>query len=327
MLAPALAPALAALVGCSDSLSSSSTDASVTDAGDSGASAPPARLYVTFVSHNEDNCPLFDSPNFSSAYKANRDATVAVANAVVAAGLAWNFESDWTYLLKVPEEDARAGQQNTNGKNIIEWLATSAPHHLEVDAHSHEHGGYNYADVVKLLIDLGAPDTKIVGGFIASPDSEEDWTRLRQPLTGKKTGFVWTPQILWGGASPGHVADLNVSGVWRPKDGAQFLIDDPAGNLTSVGTWWDSEPLKLDGLTDIASRVAAGEFPPGTMLTAAVRLGHCTLARDLDVALADVAAVAALVAEGKAVPATLSDIVATWRSTYGSRPFVLASGR
>jgi hypothetical protein len=51
------------------------------------------------------------------------------------------------------------------------------------------------------------------------------------------------------------------------------------------------------------------------------------MARDLDVALADVAAVAALVAAGKAVPATLSDIVATWRSTYASRPFVLASGR
>ena len=287
----------------------------------------PARLYVTFVSHNEDNCPFFDAPDFSSEYKANRDATVAVANAVVAAGLAWNFESDWTYLLKVSEEDEGAGQENTGGKNIIEWLATSAPHRLEVDAHSHEHRGYNYADVVKLLLDLGAPDTKIVGGFIATPEGEADWARLREPLTGAKTGFVWTPQILWGGASHDHLIDLNLSGVWRPKDAANFLSDDPAGNLTSVGTWWDSGPFQLDGLNEIVARVAAGEFAPGTILTTAVRIGHCTMARDLDVALADVAAVASFVAAGKAVPATLTDIVAIWRDAYGSKPFVLESNQ
>jgi hypothetical protein len=301
----------------------------VVDAGPGAAadasSLPPARLYVTIVSHNEDNCPYFERDDVVETYRVNRAATVALAHAVIDAGIAWNFQSDWRYLQLVEAEDAAAGQADTDGKNLIEWLATVAPGHVQVDAHSHEHGGYNYADVAGMLVALGAPDTGVVGGFVAWPAEDADWEELREPQVGTQTGYLWTPRILWGGASREHLDDLDRSGIWRPADAETFLTDEPSAPLPNVGTWWDSDSYQLDGVRALAARVAADGFAPGTLLTATVRVSHCSLDRpaELELALDAVAGLAALVAEGTAHTATLTDLVEIWRTTYQSRPMIL----
>ena len=192
------------VVGCSSSNSSGSEPVAGTDAqapkdvpsladtaadtgsadvvgdGGGGPSPAPTRIYVTIGSHNETKgnppCDRILTPNVPDCapYLKNRAATIEFAKRVVAAGAAYDLQSDWLYLQHVASCDVGDVLQSTQGKNLIQWLAELAPGQISVDPHSHEAGGYNMADVAKMLVDLGAPDSGIVGGFLRPEGTVRD---------------------------------------------------------------------------------------------------------------------------------------------------------
>jgi len=294
---------------------------------------PPARpvIYATFVSHNDEsrsNAPCRAMLQ-DGRYSANRAAIVAMAETIVSHNAAWDFQSDWEYLLTVSGSDTDEERTTTGGKNIVEWLAERDPGRIAVDAHSHEASGYNYADVAQLLADLGVPTTGIVGGFLWTPIEAQNWTRFQSaPLTGLRPPFPrWSPIALWGGGSRNHTDDAQASGVWRPRDAASFFIDDPAQVLFNIGNW-KGGVADASGLVDLLDRLHSGQLESGRLYTAHVFLTQCTL--DLPGDPSEPAAVAALidrfapdVASGDLVWATLPTIAAVWQTIYRREPTML----
>jgi hypothetical protein len=192
----------------------------------------------------------------------------------------------------------------------VRWLAELAPDQIAVDAHSHERSGWNYADVAFLLQQLGVPTTGLVGGYIASPPSQQTWTRLRAPLVGLRPPYpVWQAQALWGGGSGNHRDDPRASGIWRPRDAEHFFEDDPSQTLP-----------------DLLLRLRTGQLEPGRLYTATIMVPQCSLDSDPTL-LPTVAAIfdrfVPDVATGDLVWATLPTVLRTWREQYGSAPVVL----
>lgn len=289
---------------------------------------PRPRVFATLVSHNEEagNAPCAPVVTNQERYLRNRTAVVELARLVVGRGGAWDFQSEWQYLQGVQAWDDAGASGTTDGKNIVRWLAELAPDQIAVDAHSHERSGWNYADVAFLLQQLGVPTTGLVGGYIASPPSQQSWTRLRAPLVGLRPPYpVWQAQALWGGGSGNHRDDPRASGIWRPRDAEHFFEDDPSQALPNIGGW--TEGLASgDGVADLLQRLRTGQLEPGRMYTATIMVPQCnldsdptllpTLATILDRFVPDVAT-------GDLVWATLPTILRTWREQYGSAPVVL----
>ncbi|MBL8144189.1 MAG: hypothetical protein JNM38_23950 [Acidobacteria bacterium] len=291
-------------------------------------SAAPSRVFVTFVSHNDEsfsNEPCRWVGSDRARYITNRAAIVEAAQRILEAGATWDVQSDWEYLTRVQQWDDEQARGATDGKNIVRWLAEIAPARIVVDAHSHERSGYNYADVAALVQALGAPDTGIVGGFIYTPARSETWTKFRAPLTGKRfPSFAWQPQAIWGGASRNHVNDSNASGIWRPASATAFHTDDPAQRLVNIGNATGGI-LAIDGTIDLLDRLGAGQLPPGRMYTSTIMIPQCELDNDPAV-LASVASItqtlAPYVARGDLAWATLPEMLRIWRDEYQSRPNV-----
>lgn len=311
---------------------------------------PPARIYASFVSHNEDDlndlCAsrlfgLSATPAGPSAgatvpprdlYLAMRAATVELAQTIVEAGAAYDMQSDYPFLDAVDRYDDATVMASTGGQNLVSWLATFAPGSVTVDAHSHEHRylgePVSYADVAALVAELtGLPSTGVVGGFLAAPAGDEDWTRFRAgpvvALRVRSAGYAWSPGVLWGSGSPMHVADVDISGVWRPTDGDHFDVDDPASTLPNIGVWYPTEE-SARGLDDLLGRLHAGTLEAGHLYTVTIMSTHC----DLDAArIAEVRSIvdahAADVAAGDLVWATLPEVLRAWREDYGAVPTIL----
>ncbi len=290
---------------------------------------PRARVYATLVSHNEEaisNPPCAPVVTNRERYLANRAAVVDTARLVLERGGAWDFQSEWQYLQAVASWDDAAVTGDTEGKNVVRWLAELAPDRIAVDAHSHERSGWNYADVAHALAQLGVPPTGIVGGFTASPVELESWTRLRAPLTGRRPPYpAWQAQALWGGASPGHRDDPRASGVWRPRDAEHYFEDDPASTLPNIGGW-TADVASGDGLATLLDLLRTNRLEPGRMYTATIMIPQCNL--DSDPALQP--AVAAIldrfapdVATGDLVWATLPSVLRTWHEEYAQVPVVV----
>ena len=309
----------AAMVSCAD------------PAEPAGASpGPPTRVYVTLVSHNETfgNAPcdrvLGGGDDARERYLANRSATVGMAEKVVAAEAAWNLQSDWQYLDRVAEYDVGEVLDETDGKNLMEWVAERAPGMLAVDTHSHEAGGFNFADVAALLEDLGVPTSGIVGGYIANPSEEADWERFRDDVEASKSNYVFRADALWGGGSADHVDDPKASGIWRPRDADHFFEDDPSQSLPNIGGY-TGDLVATDGVHALLDMLRAGELEEGRMYTATIMVAQCDL--DLDGALDEVQSVlddlAPEVHSGDLVWSTLADVRSTWLDTYDAQPVVL----
>ncbi|MGE0862413.1 MAG: hypothetical protein AB7P34_00820 [Vicinamibacterales bacterium] len=294
--------------------------------------ADRTRIFVTFVSHNEESisnppcAPVMTDP---VRFAANRAAVVSLAQVIWDKRAAWNFQSEWEFLLRLNDWETAEERDRTQGLNLVHFLNTFAPGHIEVDAHSHEKRGYNYADVAYLLSYLNVPPNGIVGGFTVNPPADESWTRLREPLAGLKyRDYTWQATTLWGGGSAGHRNDSNASGIWRPKGANEFEVDDPSQDLLAVGNWPGIDPLNRVDTAPLAALLQAlreGELEAGRMYTVTVMVPQCEL--DSDPTL--ISSVGLFidrfqedVERGDLVWAPLTEMVRVWREDYGSQPLV-----
>lgn len=292
--------------------------------------ADRTRIFVTFVSHNEESisnppcAPVMTDP---VRFAANRTAVLSAAQVISDKRATWDFQSEYEYLLRLAAWETAAERQRTQGLNLVHYLNTVAPAHIQVDAHSHEQRGYNYADVAYLLAQLNVPPNGIVGGFIVAPSAKQSWTRLGQPLKGLRyPAYTWTATELWGGGSAGHTDDSDASGIWRPRAANAFEQDDPAQTLLAVGNY-PGLATAVDGesVAGLLTSLRAGRLQAGRMYTATIMIAQCELDSDptliprmglfIDRFQEDVA-------KGDLVWATLTEMVRVWRADYESAPLV-----
>lgn len=288
---------------------------------------PRTRLYLAFASHNEDsNNELCAPVNASQVrYLANRAALLRVAQTIYEGGGAYDMQTDWEWISRTSQwETDEIRRATTFGQGIIQLLATAATNQVRVDAHSHEHNGYNYADVAYMLQSMGAPSTGVVGGFIANPASAADWVRFRSPLTGQRyPGFSWQPTALWGGGSGNHTNDQSASGIWRPRNPVGFFTDDPNQTLINIGNGTsENGAYTAAGAVAVFQRLQAGQLEQGRMYTASLMLSQCDFDTNpavLPYVNAVLAAAAPYVLSGDVVWAPLPEMARIWRNEYGSQ--------
>lgn len=292
--------------------------------------ADRTRIFVTFVSHNEEsisNPPCAPVMTDRARFAANRAAVVSAAHVIWDKRATWDVQSEYEFLLRLSDWETDEERARTAGLNLAHYLNTFAPGHIQVDAHSHEQRGYNYADVAYLLERLNVPPNGIVGGFIVNPTRRETWTRLRSPLRSQKyPGYTWNATTLWGGGSAGHTDDSYASGIWRPKAANEFEVDDPNQTLLAVGNYPGvDEPVDPEPIQFLLDELRANRLQAGRMYTATIMIQQCELDHDptllpkigllIDRFQPDVQ-------RGDLVWATLTEMVRVWKQDYESQPLV-----
>ena len=282
---------------------------------DNGTVTPvkPA-IYATIVSHSEDTSPRFDYLDTEAGYIAGRDALLEMANFVKDTGASWDYEPDWRFLEAAIKYEKGDVLSNTNNKNILRYLSEDLG--FQIDAHSHENNGYNYADVAYLINQLGVTSSNIIGGTIVFPVEASQFERFRVHLTGDKYSYTWDPEVLWGAGTAQHVGDeQKKSGLWRPKSAADFFTHDANANLIYVGS--------CDNIDSLVDAIYVSKTAPTDKIYNVVIF----IAED---ALQDsgkfsnyeeqISKMNEYVKKGYVKWATLNEIVNVWQNEYNSAP-------
>lgn len=231
----------------------------------------PPVLHMAIATHSED------SPDHSANklnYVNNRNALIAFAQLMAARNLKWNWECDWNFLnaaytneVFTPDASLLAVTGNTN---IVAWLRYVMG--VETDPHSHENGGYNYADVAYLFTRLGVQPSGVVGGHVYDPASlgYANWPKfLGAGLRGQRyTNYVWRPQLLMGGGTPNHVADPVVTGIWLPAGTNDYHTHSPTGGIAAWGMWGE------DRFSELLDLAATNALPTNRMWTVGFTFGQ-----------------------------------------------------
>lgn len=219
----------------------------------SARAATPAPVYVTIVMHNEEGTRYDLNPSLFEIY---RDRLAAFADMLAEEGAAFNFQPDWTFLVAVTNFDA--GATNTAGRNILQYLALRG---FTTDPHAHE-SVYSYADIAALIGAAGVTSSWTVGGFLAAPPGQSTYDHVAATVTGYvDTAQTWTPRVLWGGSTLGHVDDarrLWAAGIWRPAGRWNFMRHAAATSaLPHIGSY-GGETNRWDNLDRLLAFRAAG---------------------------------------------------------------------
>ncbi len=227
---------------------------------------------VMLFMHNEDSAlGPFDQLETREQYLLQRQGLVRFGNMIRDHGIDFCWQSDWKFLEGVFRYETEDLKASTNGKNLVRWLKEDIG--MSIDPHSHEHYGYNYADVAHLIDSLGVTPTEVIGGHIYDPFSDkfQNWERFRTPLQGETYPWAqWTGSILMGSGTPDHTYDPAPSGIWRPRHAYDYWTHDPGGNIISVGQYTGD----VAGVAELVGRYQSGEVDPENILTASIYVGQ-----------------------------------------------------
>ncbi len=284
---------------------------------------PP--VYMTLVSHNEDNSPW----TTYSFYKPKRDLLVQIANTVQSKGAAWSFQSDWKFLLGVMMFDTGSVVANTNGKNLIKWMVEDKG--VYCDPHSHEANGYNYADVAYLHQLLGITPTKVVGGFLYDTViNGNNWENLENGIYGRMyPAYFWQPDILWGGGTPLHVNDPNPLGAWKPKSMSDFYTHDSTKHLVLLGHGCENHiedtsniNYNTETIRNMVNQITGGSLPATGFYPAysIFNVGDLNSGRVVKISQF-IDSVNSLTAGGRVQWKSLTEIYNIWNTTYNKNPY------
>ncbi len=297
------------------------------------SSESQAVVYVTISSHSERN----EQFKNRLAYQTRRDSLIRTAQTIESYGAYWNQQSDHPFLAGVLKWDVGSLRNNTNGLNVLQYVRSRGH---EADPHAHPDGSYNYADVAKLNEQVTGRRPTVEGGYrIDNTDlaiASSDQTAIRD------RAYSWRPEVLSLGAWPNHeecseAKYSSFSGVIRPTGtGSQFLADNPASSLATLGAGWGGpEGAELVDTTSdlpwtsqskfviaLAEKIRDGELPPGEMYTADLHFQDAKMqsGNQYDLLAQELEDLAPLVASGEVKYVTMQTLYATWRDEYGSRP-------
>ncbi|NDD29550.1 MAG: hypothetical protein EB084_14925 [Proteobacteria bacterium] len=303
----------------------SSPTPSPTSGGTSFTGSLASPLYVAIYTHCEDkHHPA--TPDFSTdkaSYITFRNAIIAFANAMHARNLSWNWQSDYNFLeacktYEVQQADATL-LASTGGMNVVQWLHDTSG--AEIDPHSHEADGYNYADVAYLITQCGVTPAPVVGGHIYSPTDAhyQNWPKFIGGLQGSRyPQYTFTPNLLMGAGSSNHMSDAVVSGMWRPASASSYFTDDPNGAIASFGTW-DNDISKI---SDLLTLMSNGTLSPSLMWTAGYVFNQSdmTTAGYIDNTIVpQLDTLVSLRDQGAVQLVRFTEATATWQTQYGAQ--------
>lgn len=291
------------------------------------AQAP--KLYLYLVSHNEDNIGYLNGPTGFTRYTTARGKLIEVCDMVQAKKMKYNWGSDHVALRAIAQFDTGSTLLSTNGKNLAKWMTEDRG--IECDPHSHEMT-YNYADVAYLMSQLGiAPSNTMSGYLYGQLQNGHSWEDYQDGEPGDSfPGYTWYPEIKWGAGSPGHVADLNYFGVYRPKSMSEFTVHEPTNHLIFCGTGC---ALKLTDTTNVAEEIAAirntiaaiqgGALPAHGIYMQEVFFSEGDVADPWFMPLLDefTDSLNVIVSEGTAEWKNIAPIVEEWKNTFNNEPF------
>ena len=244
----------------------------------------PAICFALAV-HSEEPGGSPNTPDFRTAsvatYLSWRNAILWFAGECQARGISWGFQSDWNFLEGAKRFETAAGSAytptlltNTAGKNVFKYMHENLS--VELDPHSHENSGYNYADVAYLSdIALDTEPSGVVGGHIYTGTNYQNWPKFTRSATGL-TGsvyntYAWRPHLLMGGGTANHNDDPHAAGLWRPAGTNDYLTHSPTGALAAIGTWEQD----LHETERLISMLESGELPHSNKLwTVGLVLNH-----------------------------------------------------
>jgi len=304
------------------------TSSSNTETTGESSDIPRTKVFAAIVTHNEQrsNTKCRAVLEDEEAWHENRAIMVEFVKAIVEAGGAYDLQTDFSWLEKMREWETDQERTTTDGKNFLEWVATSFPGQTTVDPHNHD-STHNYADVAYLLSEVGVPDTGVVGGLIWHPVSSQDWERFRTPLSGLRyPDKFWKGEILWGAATHLHMGpDSEATGIWRPQSAESFHEHDPSGDLIYMGNYINAH-FSIgagEGVQELLDQVSDNAHPEGVMLTASVFTDQCGMTSEkVDAIRAMIARHQTAVDSGDLVWATVPDIITTWKTDYKSKPYI-----
>jgi len=233
---------------------------------------PP--IYVVIFTHIEDNTPtgVLGTTEARQNYILWRNRLITLGNLFFQYKAKWVLEPDWKFLLAALNYEDSTLTSNTNKKNLFRYLKEDL--NVAIDPHSHEKQGFNYTDVAHLLDSLGVGGSTVIGGHVWDPNLPEfaEWDRFRVPVAGSKFPWaVWRGDILMGSATPNHINDPHISGVWRPKDRYHFWEDDPLGNIVCIGQYKNSDKAYFNefikNINELGDLYRTGKVATKFMLT------------------------------------------------------------
>lgn len=233
-------------------------------------SSPQPLVYVAIFTHSEDPHHR-ETPDYSrdkAAYVASRAALLQFAGMLEARKASWNWQSDWNFLNGVIQYEINGADPAllsvTKNKNIVRYLKEDLG--VEIDPHSHENDGYNYADVAYLMEQCGVAPSPVVGGHIydTAAASYQNWPRFNSGINGMRyPSYFWKPALLMGAGTPNHTRDPVATGLWRPLNPAIYFTTGGSG-MAAFGNW-DNDTTQLGALV---ARVESGELSRSAMWTA-----------------------------------------------------------
>ncbi len=211
-------------------------------------------VYFNIISHNEISDPLNYRDNVAD-FNTIQPLVKELCDTIISKQARYNMQVDGNFINGVLTWDNGANNPN----DILEW-ANNSPY-IDVDGHNHFnplpdyadiphhsslHNPYKYSDLAKLLDSCGVTLVhNILGGVtyadvtVGNIELNENWTQYATPIPGYTfSNFLWQADIVWGTASPNHIADYTHFGVWKPAGGsspAQFGTHDPNATITHIG--------------------------------------------------------------------------------------------
>ncbi len=223
-------------------------------------------IYINFVSHNEESTAAGD-PDYAqpAVFTSSRNLVKQMADTITSKGGKWNYESDWKFLTSIKNYEPN-GASDTNNKNLIRWMKEDKK--IEIDPHAHE-TAYNYADVAKLISDLGVEPSKVIGGFVYDDTGATTWERMQSTLKGVQfPTYSWTAEILWGAASKNHTSDDRSFGAWKPTSPSAFSTHDASKTLIYMGSGCENVVKSTSTASDVVgvvvnviNKVNSGAYP------------------------------------------------------------------
>jgi hypothetical protein len=306
---------------------SSGADGGSSSGASSGTGTVPkaGRVHVVLFTHIEDASPpgMLGSPESIMQYTTIRSRMIEMAELAQSHDVQWVLQPDWKILEAALQYEDAETMAATNDKNFLRYLREDLG--AVIDPHSHENGGYNYTDVAYLLeMLLETEATTVIGGHIWDPalPQFQEWDRFREPVAGLMyPEALWRGDILIGAGTPNHVNDPLVSGVWRPQDRDNYFVDDPAGNIVSVGAW-HHDALGVQELVDL---YADDTVPADRLLTASWNINPTQILADGGLEEIETGVLLPLVDLRDAGLVVLTDfttLVETWQTDYGGEAFL-----
>ncbi len=274
-------------------------------------------VYVSIFTHAEQKNSY--TPDFTTdedAFWEQRQLVVDFAQMLYEKGVAYDYQSDWNFLEAALKFDH--GTEETHGKNFLQYLSEDLG--VSVDPHNHTgQSEYNYADVAYLIEQLGVEPTGVVGGYLVLPLENSVLETLWKPVEGNVYDYTWTPEILWGGGTEGHVNDesLEISGLWRPQDAEHWTTHDPDAPLAVVGNYVNG----WNNLDELLAAQEDGTLEQGKMYTISIDAHQKLLSQDFIAAFADqIDAYQKYADEGRIVWSSIPDTYETWVTQYEETP-------